>query len=52
MDLKPHWLQLIEKMKQYRNGTVVIDFQDGLPIRVVTIEGKDRDIDLTKTNTD
>ena len=45
---KPHWDRLIKLMGIYCNGKVVIDFQNGLPIRIVEIEGKDRNIDLTK----
>ena len=46
--LKPHWERLIAMIQERKNGKCVFDFQDGLPIRVVEIESRDRDIDLTK----
>ena len=45
---KPHWDRLKELLKEYGNGSCKIDFQDSLPVRVIEIEGKKRDIDLTK----
>ena len=47
-ELKSHWQRLIELIEQYRNGEVTLVFQDGLPIRVRKIEGKNEDVDLTK----
>ena len=45
---KPHWDRLIRKLQEYCNGQITLDFQNGLPIKIVSIEGKDRNIDLTK----
>ena len=45
---KEHWKRLKEELEKYRNGTCKIDFQDALPIRIVEIEGKKRDVDLTR----
>ena len=49
-ELKPHWDRLVRKLKEYGNGKVVIEFQDGLPVKIREIEGKDRDIDLTQNS--
>ena len=45
---KPHWDRLARKLKEYGNGQAIIDFADGLPIKIVSIEGKGRNLDLTK----
>ena len=45
---KEHWKRLKEKVEEYGNGNCEIIFENGLPVRIVKIEGKDRDIDLTK----
>lgn len=45
---KPHWERLKIILKQYGNGRCVIEFQDDLPITIVEIEGRKKDIDLTK----
>ena len=45
---KPHWKRFKEEIAKWKHGQATIDFQDGLPVKIVCIEGKDRDIDLTK----
>ena len=45
---KPHWKRLARLTNEAGNGRCEFDFQDGLPICVIKIEGKKKDIDLTK----
>ena len=45
---KPHWIRLLKKLAEYGNGRCVIVFQDELPITIIEIEGRRKDIDLTK----
>ena len=49
---KIHWQRLKEFIEHFKNGRVVLDFQDGLPVKIREIEGKDRDLDLTQAKTD
>jgi len=45
---KPHWDRLKKELIKKGNGKVILYFQDALPIKIEEIEGKERDIDLTK----
>ena len=47
-ELKPHWRRLIREVEQMQNGSCTLDFQNGLPVGIREIEGKKRDVDLTK----
>ena len=45
---KPHWERFKKKIREYSNGRCSFDFQDGLPVLIIEIEGKSKNIDLTK----
>lgn len=47
---KLHWDRLKQELAKKCNGKVILYFQDALPIKIEEIEGKERDIDLTKLN--
>lgn len=49
-DEKIHWIKLKEILAHFQNGRVTITFQDGLPILIEDIEGRDKQINLTKEN--
>ncbi len=46
--LKPHWIKLIDFVDKLKNGTIVVDFQDGLPVKFKIHEIKQEEFDLTK----
>ena len=48
MEEKPQWTKLKAELAKYENGRAVIYIQDGVPVRIVEIEGRKTEIDLTK----
>lgn len=47
-DIKKHWKNLIRLIEEMGNGECTFTYQDSLPICVIKIEGRKKDIDLTK----
>jgi len=46
---KLHWKRLKEVIEKFKNGKITtLYFEDSLPVRIGEIEGKDKEIDLTK----
>lgn len=45
---KPHWESLKKEIESYRNGRVILSFQDGLPTYIELIEGQNKQVDLTR----
>ena len=43
---KPHWDKLKDIVKSFQNCEITFKAQDGLPIKVLKVEGKRENIDL------
>ena len=47
VDLKPHWIKLMDYAKLLKNVKLSVDIQDGVPVKIKIKEVRQEEFDLS-----